>query len=432
MLVGCLGNTPLRTGLPCATDADCKGPSFQLYCAANRLCKAETCAPSTSRKCFTGPSGCDEDGSNCRGVCEAGTQSCVNGYWSLCKDQKIAADETCDGKDNNCDGKVDETFPEQNTTCEFKNSADQKLGAGSVFTCEGGQLKCEINDFVVVLSKDKSFSMGTSTSDKSRKSDEPPTYTVDFKYNYSIGQGEVTQKDFKELMGYNPSVNNDTSKSEDDKPVNNINWHEAAAYTVLLSKKNGLTACFDCTPEPEEGKMEGMKDKVVCTVAGTFTGEAQQYVTDCPGFRLPTEAEWLNAYRAGENYRSYYNGNQTPPSEEKRDACYAESKLDSIGWYCNQKGDQPNAVKQKEPNRWQLYDLSGNVAEWVFDIYSATFEGTSLNRVGPPTKTQDEPRVVKGGSYDSTPTDCRGSRRDRLEPSKRKATLGFRLARTIQ
>ncbi len=432
LLYGCLGNTPLRKGFPCRNDNDCKGPSFQLYCGSNRTCKAESCTAGTSRKCFTGEQGCDEDGQNCKGVCDAGTQSCVDGFWSICTNQKLPQEETCDGQDNNCDGQTDETFPEKNTTCEFKNSAGQALGAGSLNTCKDGKLQCDVQDLVVILANDKSFSMGTSTADKSKKSDEPEQYIVDFRYNYGLGQSEVTQKEFKDLMGYNPSVNQDTSKSEDNKPVNNISWHEAAAYTVLLSKENSLTACFKCTPEPEKGNMEANKDKVVCEVAGTFSSEGQQYVTDCDGFRLPTEAEWLNAYRAGENYRSYYNGNQVPPSEDKRDACYTESKLNTIGWYCDQKGDQPNEVKQKEPNRWMLYDLSGNVAEWLFDIYSPNFEGSSLNRVGPAQTQQDQARVVKGGSYESTPSECRGARRDKLEPSQRKPTIGFRVARTIR
>ena len=423
---GCVGNTPLRSGFPCRSDADCKGPSFQLFCGNNRICKAETCTAGASRKCFTGAQGCKEDGTECVGVCDAGTQSCVNGFWTICTNQKLPQEEVCDGQDNNCDGNIDETFPEQGKTCEFKNNAGQGIGAGGQNICASGKVECQVNLEVSILADKQTLSMGTPTSDKSKGPGEVPTYNVDFGYNYTLGQTEVTQKQFQDLMGYNPSQG-----TGDNKPVNNVTWHEAAAYTVLLSRKNKLTACFKCTPDPVEGQMEANKDKLNCEVTGQFVNESQ-YVTDCTGYRLPTEAEWLFGYRAGENYKSYYNGDQIPPSEGDRNTCYDDNKLKVIAWYCNEKGDQPNEVKKKEANRWQLYDMSGNVEEWTFDIFSGTFSGSSQNRIGPSPSAQDEPRVIKGGSYESTPSLCRGAARSSKKPSERSPLLGFRIARTIQ
>ncbi len=431
VLYGCVGNTPLRNGLPCRSDADCKGPGFQLFCGINRICKAESCTAGASRKCFTGERGCQEDGTACKGVCEAGTQSCVDTFWSLCTNQKLPQDETCDGKDNNCDGRVDESFPEQKKTCEFKNQAGQGIGAGGQFSCVRGKLVCQVDQEVIVLAKEQTLNIGTPSSDPSKRSGEPKTYNIDFTYNYSLGQTEVTQKQFQDLMGYNPSQNKGTSQPSDNKPVNNINWHEAAAYTVLLSRKNKLQTCFKCTPDPQEGKVEGIKSQLKCEVDGALVSESQ-YVTDCKGYRLPTETEWMFGYRAGESYKSYYNGDQVPPNENDRNTCYNDNKLDVIGWYCKQQGDQPNEVKKKDPNRWKLYDLSGNVEEWVFDIYSATFAGSSQNRIGPAPSQQDEPRVVKGGSYESTPSLCRGANREQKKPSERSPLRGFRIARTIQ
>lgn len=430
LVFGCVGNKPLRNGFPCRSDADCKGPNFQLFCGKNRVCKAESCADGASRKCFTGSQGCQEDGTNCKGSCEAGTQSCIGGFWSICTNQKLPQKEICDGKDNNCDGSTDETFPEEDKTCEFKNSSGQGIGAGGQNVCVQGKIECQVNQEVNILSTKQSLSMGTPDSDKSRGEGEVPTYNVDFGYNYALGQTEVTQKQFKDLMGYNPSKNTGGGNS-DSKPVNNITWHEAAAYTVLLSRKNKRTPCFKCTPEPEKLKMEGSKDKLSCEVAGQFDNESQ-YVTDCNGYRLPTEAEWLNGYRAGENYKSYYNGNQVPPGESERNQCYNDTKLKVIAWYCNEKGEQPNEVKKKDANRWKLHDMSGNVEEWTFDIYTTDFKGSSQNRIGPKPTAQDEPRVVKGGSYESTPSLCRGAARSFHKPSERSPLRGFRVARTIQ
>ncbi|HEY2384587.1 MAG TPA: formylglycine-generating enzyme family protein [Terriglobia bacterium] len=156
------------------------------------------------------------------------------------------------------------------------------------------------------------FMMGCSVGDIDCNADERPIHQVQLSKPYQIGKYELTQAQWQSVMGSNPS----TIKG-DDRPVETVSKDEAHEFLNRLNARN-----------------------------------------DGYHYRLPTEAEWEYAARAG---------SATP---------YA-GKLDEIGWYNGNSDDETHPVGQKKPNPWGLYDMEGNVREWVEDMYSANYYKTS-------------------------------------------------------
>ncbi len=126
-------------------------------------------------------------------------------------------------------------------------------------------------------------------------------------------------------------------------------------------------------------------------------------------FRLPTEAEWEYACRAGTTSATYGN-------------------LDDVAWYENNSGKETHPVGQKQPNAWGLYDMLGNVWEWCQDWYGGYPDGDVIDPVGPSSGSR---RVIRGGSWYHFARDVRAARRILDAPGYRNNDLGFRLARSL-
>jgi formylglycine-generating enzyme required for sulfatase activity len=147
----------------------------------------------------------------------------------------------------------------------------------------------------------------------------------------------------------------------------------------------------------------------------------------CEGYRLPTEAEWEYAARAG-TQTDFYAGNfaaRSAPLEAP------DPILDRIAWYAFNSGKVSHPVGLKEPNAWGLYDMAGNVFEWVFDRYGAS--GYGAGPLVDPTGVVDGPyRVVRGGAAWSPLPSYRPADRFYDRPSSRIPLFGLRLARTLR
>jgi formylglycine-generating enzyme required for sulfatase activity len=190
---------------------------------------------------------------------------------------------------------------------------------------------------------------------------------------------EVTQKHFETLMGMNPA-----KFKNPDHPVEQLGWYSAIKYCNMRSLREGLDPCYDL----ETG---------ACNL-------------DANGYRLPTEAEWEYACRAGSN-APYSFGN-----DERQLAVHA--------WYETNAGGATQPVKQKTPNAWGLYDMHGNVWEWCQDLYSDTFyeNGTQTD----PCNTEDgEQRVLRGGGWESPPEFCRSAARYSEDPGLADVCFGY-------
>jgi len=269
--------------------------------------------------------------------------------------------------------------------------------------CEG-ESKCNEMGFCstesMVLIPSGSFWMGSPTDEPDRNTDEKLHY-VQLTRSFYMGKYEVTQKEFKDVMGYNPSS---FSSCGDTCPVEKVDWHQALDYANKLSGLEGFEQCFDCS---------GSGTSVTCSLKAKFVTPYE-----CKGYRLPTESEWEYAARAGTG-TPFYNGD------------YTTENIDAIGWYSGNSGNKTHSVGQKLSNAWGLYDMSGNVWEWTMDWYGTYPTGTEASpSVNPYSTGSDLNRILRGGSWDYYAVRCRSAYRLKYAVSNNYYAVGLRIVRT--
>jgi len=259
------------------------------------------------------------------------------------------------------------------------------------------------------------FTMGPTASEPCRSANEVQ-HQVTLTHGFEIQATEVTQAQFQSLMGYNPSYFGPGAGGADcgtDCPVEMVSWHESAAYCNALSQEAGKTPCYTCS---------GSGASVACQEASAYGG---QKIYTCPGYRLPTEAEWEYAYRAG-TQTAFYNGANDPA--QCNTCSSTDANLDKIGWYCANSGNTTHAVGQKAANDWGLHDMAGNVWEWCHDWYQTS---PTSSAVTDPVGSGSVDRVLRGGSWESLAYDLRAASRGGDPPTFRIDGLGFRCCRSI-
>jgi len=266
-----------------------------------------------------------------------------------------------------------------------------------------------------------SFVMGSPTDEPFRGLRDEDQVDVTFTRDFEIGQFEVTQGEWKSQGLENPSSTSEEDGSDciaDDCPVGTITWFDAVEYTNLLSEHAGLPACYvlaGCAGAPGERNCESVE-----------LSSPSAY--DCTGYRLPTEAEWEYAVRAGTT-TTFYGGDISHGGETFD--CLPDTSLVDIAWFCHNSGGTTHPVGGKEPNSWNLFDMTGNVREWTHSRYTAEGYGDGP-LIDPGGELVDlGTMVMRGGSFLAWGSICRSAFRNRRSPSITGPGFGFRVARTI-
>jgi sulfatase modifying factor 1 len=201
----------------------------------------------------------------------------------------------------------------------------------------------------------------------------------------------VTQGQYQAVMNENPAAETNCKIGGVGTrlPMHCVTFYDAVKYANALSGVEGREKCY--------------------VISGEKVSWPKKH--GCTGYRLPTEAEWEYAAKAGKAHR-YAGGNE--PGE------YA--------WYDDNSDYRVHAVKTRKPNGWGLYDMSGNVWEWTWDVYTSNLE--SLPRTDPVGGGDRAYRVFRGGSWGNVARYARAANRMPTVPGSYNADRGFRLARS--
>lgn len=241
------------------------------------------------------------------------------------------------------------------------------------------------------------FQMGSPPGEVGRSADEVQR-TVRIPRPLMVKRTEVTQAEWAALMGSWPAYNARCS----DCPVERINWYEAVRYVNARSRQEGLPACYTlerCSGAVGTGCGTRRGRPLKVCKQGLRCGKVRFSGPDCPGYRLPTEAEWEYFARAGQ---------QTPWPGVGR-----AQDVGEVAWYAGNAGDRTHPVGRKRPNAWGLYDTSGNVWEWTHTL-------------------RDGGRVDRGGMYASNAIQVRLARQNDTNAENRRGfEVGLRPVRTI-
>lgn len=240
------------------------------------------------------------------------------------------------------------------------------------------------------------FLMGSPSDEPGHEKDEK-LHKVTITRPFLIASTEATQRQWLKIMNYNPSskLNNCI-----DCPVDSVSWKEAMAFIKKLNKKESTRS-----------------------------------------YRLPTEAEWEFACRAGSK-KAFHTGDITAQN------CEYDKNLDKAGWYCgNSNRDKnnfrlvPHLPGLKQPNKNGLYDMHGNLMEWCFDstswnsLFSTTPSAgmeTYINNIKNPVGKKGNKKILRGGSFVQSTTMARAANRFFYSPGVKRNFIGFRLVKELR
>ncbi len=379
-----------------ATTDQHQDPCIDVNCGGHGYCQVDDKSGQASCVC---EEGYDADGMNCIEKCDQNCGDRVCGPDPICGRScgDCGQGKRCNSKGQcecapDCSNRVcgpDPVCGKSCGVCAILATCDMygKCMPNTVGSCYGGWC----------LIPAGTFAMGSPDDEPGRDPNEGPVHNVTITRPFHMKQTVVTQGEWESLIGNNPSKNKSCGKH---CPFDRANWYEAVWYANALSQSEGMETCYtisDCT-----GSV-GV-DLSDCRV--TFRG------LDCNGYRLPTEAEWEYAARAG-----------------CTDARYGD--LGRIAWYVGNSWNKTHPVSEKTANAWGLYDVLGNVFEFAWDYYNedyySTCEEGCADPLGPTTGPK---RVARGACFANDAKEIRLALRGAYPPNHSNRAQGFRLVRS--
>ena len=255
------------------------------------------------------------------------------------------------------------------------------------------------------------FKMGSPKTEKERKQDEVE-HLVRITRPFLIARHEVTQDEYHAVVGDRPSWFFIDKGRSGSFPVASVTWFDSLRYCNLLSQRRGLEHYYEITE---------IKRK------GTAIIAAQVKVLGGNGYRLPTEAEWEYACRAGTATPHHFGTLARDSRVNKRGNFRYSLTVPTYGLAFHSPG-MTREVGKYIRNPWGLYDMHGNVAEWCWDWYDKSYYSNSP-KADPTGPASGVHRVLRGGSYLVSEHNCRSAARFWSHPAETKFYIGFRVAR---
>ena len=269
-----------------------------------------------------------------------------------------------------------------------------------------------------------SFTMGSPVGEPGRVSSGSAAeteHTVTLTKAFGMQTTEVTNAQWNDVIVDSVGVNPSSSHPGDNNyPVERVSWYDAVFFANQLSIDEGLSSCY--TFSGSSG-----------TAGSDLTISTVTQIANCTGYRLPTEAEWEYASRAGTT-KAYANPIGFDDSDTETGTGF-NGNLNAMGWYFYNREmengsavpayeDGTKPVAKKQANGWGLYDMHGNVIEWNWDRFAA-YSGTA--ETDPSGPAAGSGRVFRGGSWGDFASLARSALRLNTSPSIRSTGLGFRL-----
>jgi len=256
------------------------------------------------------------------------------------------------------------------------------------------------NGIILRLIPSGKFYMGSHDSDEFMRNNEHPQHRVQITKPLFFGIYQVTQDQFSLLMGFNPSTSTEVPRC----PTDSVTWYSAIEFCNKLSEAEGFSPYYSLN--------------VTKRRSSQAVEEAEVQILGGNGFRLPTEAEWEYACRAG---------SITP-------WCFGDLVLDvsNYAWYYDNAQMETHIVGEKKPNGWGLYDMHGNVMEWCYDWYNEFYYQQEQQEDDPPGPEEGVARVLRGGAWQFGAEATRSAYRNSANPDATSNVIGFRVVRDAE